>query len=155
MRGLEHHPYGERLKDLGLVQLGVEKAREEDLINAYKYIMGGSQVDGARFFSVVPGDRTRGNGNEWEHEKFNMILRKNYFKADRTLEQTAQRGYDYFLLWKYSKPTWTLSCVTYCRQPALAEGLDQMISGIPFLPLQFCDSVIFMHKDFNCTLISS
>jgi len=41
MRGLEHHPYGERLKDLGLVQLGVEKAREEDLINAYKYLRGG------------------------------------------------------------------------------------------------------------------
>jgi len=23
------------------------------------------------------------------------------------------------LLWRYSKPTWMLSCVTYCREPAL------------------------------------
>jgi len=26
------------------------------------------------------------------------------------------------LLWRYSRPAWTLSCVTCCREPALAGG---------------------------------
>jgi len=47
------------------------------------------------------------------------------------------------LLWRYWRPTWTPTCVTYCRTPALAGLLDSMISWGPFQPLQFCDSVIF------------
>ena len=29
------------------------------------------------------------------------------------------------LLWRYSEPTWMLSCVTYCRDPALAGRVDK------------------------------
>jgi len=50
-----------------------------DLINAYKYLKGGHQEDGARFFSVVPGNRTRGNRHKLKHKKFHLNMRKNFF----------------------------------------------------------------------------
>ena len=57
---LEHLRYEERLRDLGLFSLEKRRLREA-VINAYKYLMGDSQVDGAKLFSVVPSSRTRSN----------------------------------------------------------------------------------------------
>jgi len=74
--------------------MGHRRRQRGDLINACKYLKGGSQVGGARLFSVVLTIRTMGNRHKLEHKKFHTSMRKNCFnfEGDRVLEQAAQRG---------------------------------------------------------------
>ncbi|PKU33191.1 rna-directed dna polymerase from mobile element jockey-like [Limosa lapponica baueri] len=76
MRDLEHLSDEERLRDLVFL---VWRRLRGDLINAYKYLKGGCQEDGASLFSVVPSDRKRGNGHKLEYKKFHLKMRRNFF----------------------------------------------------------------------------
>jgi len=105
--GMEHLLYEERLRDLGLFSL--EKT-EGDLINAYKYLIAVSQVDGARLASVVPSRRTRGNRYALEYRTYEHEENFPYFDSESLGISCTERLWS-FLPWKYSKHACMPSCV--------------------------------------------
>jgi len=86
------------------------------------------------------------NEHKPKHRKFHTNARKNFFTVGVTEPRNRLPGEVWsHLLWRYSRPVWTASCETYCREPALAGGWTCSSLAVPSKP---CDSVI---TALNCT----
>ncbi|PKU46509.1 hypothetical protein llap_3185 [Limosa lapponica baueri] len=139
IKGPEHLSDEEGLKDLGLFIL--EKRRllrrlRGDLINAYQYLKGRCQEDGAKLSSVVPTDKTRGNGaqtgtQEIPSQREEKIL---YFEGAGAVDQASQSGCGVPFSGDFPNLPGCVPVQPALGEPALVGQLDEMISEWPFQP---------------------
>lgn len=121
IKGWQH--LSTRLRDLGL-----SACRREGLggiLSVYieKYLWGKSKEDGARFFSLVPSGRTRGNEHTLKHKEFCLNIRKSFFYCENgwTLVQLVQKLWSLHP-WSSSKPDWMQSQAICCSWPCCEWG---------------------------------
>ena len=75
---MEHLSCEDRLRELGLFSL--EKSRlQGDQIAAFQYLKVSHKKEEDRLFSMVCGDRTRGNGFNLKEDRFSLDIRKKSF----------------------------------------------------------------------------
>ncbi|KAM9634063.1 uncharacterized protein ACIBXB_015500 [Morphnus guianensis] len=78
IRGLEHRPYEDRLRELGLFSLR-KRRLQGDLTAAFQYLKGAYRKDGEGRFNGECSDRMRGNSFKLKEGRFKLGIRKKFF----------------------------------------------------------------------------
>ena len=76
VKGLENMHYKEQLKELGLFSVGKTRLRG-DFIVLFQYLKHDCRDSGVGIFSLVTGDRTRGNDLKLHQGRFSLGIIKN------------------------------------------------------------------------------
>ena len=77
LRGLQHLPYKDRLRELGLLSLEKRRLRG-DLSAAFQDLQGAYRQEGRQLFTRVNNSRTRGNGFMLKEGRFRLDVRGSY-----------------------------------------------------------------------------